>query len=286
MQIRAKYSAKCRYCREQVRVGWLCHYEPGAARGKKITCVACAGIRHSKKEDVRQAVYSLVPQPPPLPPGMKPNISVSPLIAVRTYPLAAQLPARRRPPRRVHATKTFSTLAVLGSALGVFLLCLISSAVNSSRPVYRNTAPQPVAAYSPPKAAQLPRSTKSEPGSSVPEAAKQGTVKKPGSGGLAPYQIAYAAPPAQAPLTQYTPAVVLTPIPARPEPTYRTAPVPAAPAPALKTAPPAYKPNVAENGSYYGQPNAYGVPKTVHVSGYFRKDGTYVRGHYRSRPHR
>jgi hypothetical protein len=41
---------------------------------------------------------------------------------------------------------------------------------------------------------------------------------------------------------------------------------------------------VAENGSYYGQPNVNGVPKTVGVSGYTRKDGTYVRGHYRSAP--
>ena len=33
------------------------------------------------------------------------------------------------------------------------------------------------------------------------------------------------------------------------------------------------RPPVAENGSYYGQPNAKGVPKTV-----------YVRSHYRARP--
>lgn len=49
---------------------------------------------------------------------------------------------------------------------------------------------------------------------------------------------------------------------------------------------PVYKPSVAENGSYYGQPNAWGAPKTVHVRGYYRKDGTYVRGHYRSKPRR
>jgi len=40
----------------------------------------------------------------------------------------------------------------------------------------------------------------------------------------------------------------------------------------------------AENGSHYGQLNQNGVPKTVYVRGYFRKDGTYVRSHYRSRP--
>jgi hypothetical protein len=48
-----------------------------------------------------------------------------------------------------------------------------------------------------------------------------------------------------------------------------------------------YKPAVAENGSYYGEPSkATGNPKTVHVKGYYRKDGTYVRGHYRSKPRR
>jgi hypothetical protein len=40
----------------------------------------------------------------------------------------------------------------------------------------------------------------------------------------------------------------------------------------------------AENGSCYGDLNANGVPKTVHVNGYYRKDGTYVRGYYRSAP--
>ncbi len=54
----------------------------------------------------------------------------------------------------------------------------------------------------------------------------------------------------------------------------------------LRAPPAQFKPFIAENGSYYGQPNQYGVPKTVHVRGYYRKDGTYVRGHYRSRPTR
>jgi hypothetical protein len=49
---------------------------------------------------------------------------------------------------------------------------------------------------------------------------------------------------------------------------------------------PSGKPFVGENGSYYGEPNASGVPKTVYVNGYFRKDGTYVRSHYRSSPRR
>ena len=39
----------------------------------------------------------------------------------------------------------------------------------------------------------------------------------------------------------------------------------------------------AENGSCYGDISALtGRPKTVAVSGYYRKNGTYVRGHYRS----
>jgi hypothetical protein len=46
-------------------------------------------------------------------------------------------------------------------------------------------------------------------------------------------------------------------------------------------------PLCAENGSCYGDISSYtGRPKTVHVRGYYRKDGTYVRSHYRSRPRR
>jgi hypothetical protein len=46
---------------------------------------------------------------------------------------------------------------------------------------------------------------------------------------------------------------------------------------------PAVRP-CAENGSCYGDiSTATGRPKTVPVSGYFRKDVTYVRGYYRSR---
>ena len=40
----------------------------------------------------------------------------------------------------------------------------------------------------------------------------------------------------------------------------------------------------AENGSCYGDiSNLNGKPKTVSVGGYYRSDGTYVRGHYRSK---
>jgi hypothetical protein len=44
-------------------------------------------------------------------------------------------------------------------------------------------------------------------------------------------------------------------------------------------------PACEENGSCYGDTSdATGRPKTVDVHGYTRKDGTYVRGHYRSAP--
>ena len=49
----------------------------------------------------------------------------------------------------------------------------------------------------------------------------------------------------------------------------------------------ALKPRCVENGSCYGDISAAtGRPKTVYVGGYYRRDGTYVRGHYRSRPRR
>jgi hypothetical protein len=56
------------------------------------------------------------------------------------------------------------------------------------------------------------------------------------------------------------------------------------------TLPPAVAPSpgyypCAENGSCYGDISTLtGRPKTVSVSGYYRTDGTYVRGHYRSAP--
>ena len=48
----------------------------------------------------------------------------------------------------------------------------------------------------------------------------------------------------------------------------------------------AYAPRCAENGSCYGDVSTEtGRPRTVAVEGYTRRDGTYVRGHYRSPPH-
>jgi hypothetical protein len=44
-----------------------------------------------------------------------------------------------------------------------------------------------------------------------------------------------------------------------------------------------FRPAAGENGSRYGDISRItGNPKTVYVNGYFRKDGTYVRGHWRS----
>lgn len=58
------------------------------------------------------------------------------------------------------------------------------------------------------------------------------------------------------------------------------------PAPRQAYSPSTQVPNrssVAENGSYYGEiSERTGRPKTIHVQGYTRRDGTYVRGHYRS----
>jgi len=50
---------------------------------------------------------------------------------------------------------------------------------------------------------------------------------------------------------------------------------------------PIYSRACAENGSCYGDTSVNtGRPKTVRVGGYYRGDGTYVRGHYRSKPRR
>jgi hypothetical protein len=50
---------------------------------------------------------------------------------------------------------------------------------------------------------------------------------------------------------------------------------------------PSSDPAVAENGDIRGADNdGDGRAEPVHVRGYYRKDGTYVRGHYRARPRR
>jgi len=65
------------------------------------------------------------------------------------------------------------------------------------------------------------------------------------------------------------------------ERTYRPAPPAVAPPKQVSRS----APYCAENGSCYGDISSYTKrPKTVHVRGYYRKDGTYVRSHYRSRP--
>lgn len=45
-----------------------------------------------------------------------------------------------------------------------------------------------------------------------------------------------------------------------------------------------YTPRIAENGSHYGQiSEVTRLPRTIYVGGYYRRDGTYVRSHFRSR---
>lgn len=53
----------------------------------------------------------------------------------------------------------------------------------------------------------------------------------------------------------------------------------------IQPAPAAYAPVIAENGTRYGEYSSItGRAKTVYVNGYHRRDGTYVRSHWRSPP--
>ena len=61
-----------------------------------------------------------------------------------------------------------------------------------------------------------------------------------------------------------------------------SAPLSTPPAPPRSPIPP--NPSCSESGSCYGDiSSATGLPKTVDVPGYYRRDGTYVRGYYRSK---
>jgi hypothetical protein len=64
---------------------------------------------------------------------------------------------------------------------------------------------------------------------------------------------------------------------------YKTPSLPADKAPSR---PSRYKPDpyIAENGSYCGEiSKRTNRPKNIYVQGYYRKDGKYVRGHYKSK---
>lgn len=86
---------------------------------------------------------------------------------------------------------------------------------------------------------------------------------------------------AQAPEPQTSPASYPTPTPSEsvwgPRAAVKAAPVAGALA-AIAVG------GCAEDGSCFGDfSEATGRPRTVRVQGYYRRDGTYVRGHYRSR---
>ncbi len=54
----------------------------------------------------------------------------------------------------------------------------------------------------------------------------------------------------------------------------------------LHSGAPSYVGTCSESGSCYGDLSKItGSPKTTYVHGYYRKNGTYVRSHYRSRRH-
>ena len=45
-----------------------------------------------------------------------------------------------------------------------------------------------------------------------------------------------------------------------------------------------YTPYQAENGDFYGIDNDFdGRTETIHVNGYYKTNGDYVRGHYRAK---
>lgn len=82
----------------------------------------------------------------------------------------------------------------------------------------------------------------------------------------------------------HVPGSALLSTPPATQPILQPVPVPASPVviPPKANSPPAF-PLCAENGSCYGDISAVtGNPKTTQVQGYYRKDGTYVRGHFRS----
>ena len=113
----------------------------------------------------------------------------------------------------------------------------------------------PVTAYAPSEAAPISRSSPSSLSATAP-------AYRP-------------APPAPAQINPAPVKASVQPAAVRTyQPTWRPAPPP----------PVRYAPGCGENGSCYGDISTLtGRPKTSYVRGYTRRDGTYVRSHYRSR---
>jgi hypothetical protein len=99
-----------------------------------------------------------------------------------------------------------------------------------------------------------------------------------------PSSVRATAPPAAAPVYRHAPDP-----PAAPAAAFQPAAVHAY-QPTWQPIPPPpvrYAPSCGENGSCYGDISTLtGRPKTSYVRGYTRRDGTYVRSHYRSRGRR
>lgn len=163
-------------------------------------------------------------------------------------------------------------VTALGFCLLVVASCTTGPAQAPSEGTVLNVFPgppppppyQPVPADSPVERVALP----------ADQAAAAGSGPLPSQPGSDAPQVAIAPP--QAGVQQSTQAQGQTYQPSttyQPQPTYQ----------------PSYQPSIpsvgpcAENGSCYGDiSNLTGKPKTVAVRGYYRKNGTYVRGHYRS----
>lgn len=155
------------------------------------------------------------------------------------------------------------------------VLCLLAAASCATGPAEappENTAlnvfpgPPPPPPYEP-----VPADTPIER-SAIPaeQGAVSATLTQSPPGSDAPQA---ALPPPQAGAQPSTQAQTYQPPAYQPQPTYQ---------PSYQPSTPSVGP-CAENGSCYGDiSNLSGKPKTVAVRGYYRKDGTYVRGHYRS----
>lgn len=277
MLISAKYQGHCCQCHQLVRRGDRCYWNPAAARGKKIRCMNCGSAPSWNVGPYRA--------PGPVPYGSPPPIHYGP-----------------RPTPSKPGKQWWVSAAIL--FFGLFILVVISK--GSSKPGYPTVQapPAPVPIYKPEiydPTRQILASPK--PVVEKPPPISQPVQEKPSNIAQAPSQVknASAATPLVAKANQSDPLPPVSSFIDGPPASLQngasgmssqiagsnstaTPRTYSQPTYTRTTTPSTGYPFVAENGSYYGEPNANGVPKTVGVSGYYRQDGTYVRGYYRSPP--
>jgi hypothetical protein len=249
MLIDARYGSRCCSCGASIAQGDRCHYNPRVTRGRKIRCVSCGGSAARSSRAHATAATS--------PPHAQPSTTSTPAAATTT------------------PTAGFGTRELGNLAATIAFLCLTGWGLfgSSEEATKRNSSSTPVTSFLHPSpagnAAYDARATETNAGTVAPAPAP--VVPSYGYGSY--YDPSYRPPVGEHLVSGYVGR----------DGTYVA---------------PHYRTNRDDsfwnNWSSYGNVNPHtgrggrrlprgGTGGSTYVTGYFKSDGTYVRGHSRRR---